>query len=307
MGLAGRRARAEAVRVRRRSVCGRPAPRDRHRSSHGLGRPFRHAWGGRVRRTTAWTGSLPDGPNRGRLVGHVRPSGLDRVARRDSGRRGRRRRHHRPERRTRGGGAVCPSGHPAHGGPQRLRRSADASASQAGAGAGATGPRAVTGAAAGSAGDGACCRSVTLNPAARASGRVESTCPATIRCDASARDSACGCETDAEATVPCSVGSACSARTVPSANCSCAEFAHSTFSSAPDTCAGAAGAAGRPGRAGRRDATCDAGRGSAAGSPEADAAGPARPGRPRARWARRRRPASPAADRRASVRPTVPP
>ena len=307
MGLAGRRACAEAVRVRRRSVRGRPAPRDRHRSSHGLGRPFRHAWGGRVRRTTAWTGSLPDGPNRGRLVGHVRPPGLDRVARRHSGRRGRRRRHDRPERRARGGGAVCPSGYPAHRGPQRLRRSADASASQAGAGAGAAGPGAVTGAAAGSAGDGSCCQSVTLNPAARASGRVESTCPATIRCDASARDSACNCETDAEAAGPCGVGSACSARAVPGANRSCAEFAHSTFNRAPDTRAGAAGAAGRPGRAGRRDASCDAGGGSAAASPEADAAGPALPGRPRARWARRRRPATPTADRRASVRPTLPP
>ena len=124
MGLAGRQARAKAVRLRRRSVCRWPAPRDRHRSSHGLGRPFRRAWGRRVRRTTASAGPLPDCQNRGRLVGHARPVGLDRVARRDSGQRGRRRRHGRPERGARGDGAVCPSGHPPHGGSQRLRRSA---------------------------------------------------------------------------------------------------------------------------------------------------------------------------------------
>jgi hypothetical protein len=218
VGLAGRRAGAEAVRLRGRSVCGWPAPRDRHRSSHGLGRPFRRARSGRVRRTIASTGPLPDGPNRGRLVGHARPLGLDRVARRDSGRRGRRRRHDRPERRARGDGAVCLSGHPPHGGPQRLRRPADAAASQAGVGAGATGPADVTGAGSGSASGGASSRSVALRPTAPACGRGESTCPATIRGETATRDSACACERDAEAAVPLSASSPCSALVVPSAS-----------------------------------------------------------------------------------------
>ena len=240
MGLAGRRAGAEAVRLRGRSLCGWPAPRDRHRSSHGFRRPFRRARSGRVRRTIASTGPLPDGPNRGRLVGHARPLGLDRGARRDSGQRGRRRRHDRPERRARGDGAVCLSGHPPHGGPQRLRRPADPSASQAGAGAGATGPADVTGAASGSAGGGASGRSVALRPAAPACGRGESACSATIRGDTAARDSAYACEPDAEGAVPPSAGSPCSALAVPSAIRSCAELARSTFRGAPDTSAGAA-------------------------------------------------------------------
>jgi hypothetical protein len=242
MGLAGRRASAEAVRLRGRSVCGWPAPRDRHRSSHGLGRPFRRAWSGRVRRTIASTGPLPDGPNRGRLVGHARPLGLDRVARRDSGQRGRRRRHDRPERRDRGDGAVRLSGHPPDGGPQRLRRPADAPASQAGAGAGATGPAGVTGADSGSASGGASSRSVALRPAAPACGRGKNTCSATIRGETAARDSAWACEPDAEAAVPLSAGSRCSARAGASASRSCAELAHSTLRGAPDTCAGAEGA-----------------------------------------------------------------
>ena len=243
MGLAGRRAGAEAVRLRGRSVCGWPAPRDRHRSSHGLRRPFRRARSGRVRRTIASTGPLPDGPNRGRLVGHARPLGLDRGARRDSGQRGRRRRHHRPERRARGDGAICLSGHPPHGGPQRLRRPDDASASQAGAGAGATGPADVTGAGSGSASGGASCRSVALRPPSPACSCGESTCPATIRGDTAARDSACACEPDAEAeaAVPLSAGSACSALAVSSASRSCAELARSTSRGASDTCAGTEG------------------------------------------------------------------
>ena len=240
MGLAGRRAGAEAVRLRGRSVCGWPAPRDRHRSSHGFRRPFRRARSGRVRRTVASTGPLPDGPNRGRLVGHARPPGLDRSARRDSGQRGRRRRHDRPERRARGDGAVCLSGHPPHGGPQRLRRPADPSASQAGAGAGAAGPADVRGAASGSAGGGASGRSVAIRPAAPACGRGESACSATIRGDTAARDSAYACEPDAEGAVPPSAGSPCSALAVPSASRSCAELARSTFRGAPDTSAGAA-------------------------------------------------------------------
>ena len=242
MGLAGRRAGAEAVRLRRRSVCGWPAPRDRHRSSHGLGCSFRRAWGGRVRRTIASTGPLPDGPNRGRLVGHARPPGLDRVAGRDSGQRGRRRRHGRPERRAGGDGTVCLSGHPPHGGPQRLRRSADASASQAGAGAGATGPADATGAGSASACRGTSSRSVELRPAPPACGRCESAYPATIGGEAAARDSACACEADAEAPVPLTAGSACSERAVPSESRSCPELARSTFGDTPATSAGAAGA-----------------------------------------------------------------
>ena len=241
MGLAGRRAGAEAVRLRGRSVCGWPAPGDRHRSSYGLGRPFRRARSGRIRRTIASTGPLPDGPNRGRLVGHTRPPRLDRRARRDSGQRGRRRRHHRPERRARGDGAVRLSGHPPHGGPQRLRRPADAPASQAGAGAGATGPADVTGAGSGSAGGGASCRSVALRPAAPACGRGECRCPATIRGDKAARGSAYACEADVDAAVPLSAGSPCSALAVSSASRSCAELARSTFHGAPDTSAGAEG------------------------------------------------------------------
>jgi hypothetical protein len=240
VGLAGRRAGAEAVRLRRRSLCGWPAPRDRHRSSYGLRRPFRRARSGRVRRTIASTGPLPDGPNRGRLVGHARPLGLDRSARRDSGQRGRRRRHDRPERRARRDGAVCLSGHPPHGGPQRLRRPADASASQAGAGAGATGPADVTRAGSGSASGGASSRFGALCPAAPACGHGESGCSATIRGDTAARDSAYACEPDAEGAVPPSAGSPCSALAVPSASRSCAELARSTFRGAPDTCTGAA-------------------------------------------------------------------
>jgi hypothetical protein len=241
VGLAGRRAGAEAVRLRRRSVCGWAAPRDRHRSSHGLGCSFRRARSGRVRRTIASTGPLFDRSNRGRVVGHARPPGLDRGAARDSGQRGRRRRHDRPERRARGHGAVCLSGHPSHGGPQWLRRSSDASASQAGAGAGATGPADVTGAASGSARGGASSRSVALRSAAPAYGRGESACPATIG-DTAALDSSCACEPDAEAAVPLGAGSACPACTVPRASRSCAKLADSTFRGSPDTSEGAAGA-----------------------------------------------------------------
>ena len=241
MGLAGRRAGAEAVRLRRRSVCGRPAPRDRHRSSYGLRRAFRHAWSCRVRRANASTGSLPDDPNRGRLVGHARPPGLDRGARRDSGQRGRRRRHDRPERRARGDGAVCPSRHPPHRGPERLRRSADASASQAGAGAGATGRAAVTGAGSrlrrSRRREAAPSRSAPLRPAC---GRGETPCPATIRGDAAARDSStCAGEPEAEAAVPPGAGSACSALAVPRASRSGAGLARSTFRGASDRSAGA--------------------------------------------------------------------
>ena len=306
MGLAGRRAGAEAVRLRRRSVCGWPAPRDRHRSSHGLGCSLRGARGGLVRRTIASTGPLPDGPNRGRLVGHARPPGLDRSVGRDSGQRGRRRGHDRPERRARGDGAVCLSGHPPHGGPQRLRRSTDAAAFQAGAGAGAAGPADVRGATSGSARGGAPTRFVALSSAAPAYGRGESACPATIG-HAAALDSDCACEPDAGAAVPLGAGSACSARAVPSASRSCAELERSTFLGAPDTSAGAAGASRTRGRPRRREASCDAGRGSAAASLEADAAGPARRGRPRTGGARPRRWASPAAGRPEAVRPTTPP
>jgi hypothetical protein len=242
LGLAGRRADAEAVRVRRRSLCGRPAPRDRHRSSHGLRRAFRHGGSGCVRRTPASTGSLPDGPNRGRLVGHARPPGLDRSGPRDSGQRGRRRRRHRPERRARRDGTVCPSGHPPHRGFERLRRSVDVSASQAGAGAGATGPAAVTGAAAGSAGGGAGSRSVTVCPAPAACGRGETPCVATTRCDAASRDTTCAGEPDPEAAVPHGAGSACSARAVPRAGRSCADLGCSIFLGASDTSPGAEGA-----------------------------------------------------------------
>jgi hypothetical protein len=241
VGLAGRRAGVEAVRLRRRSVCGWPAPRDRRRSSHGVGCSFRRARNGCVRRTIASTGPLPDGPNGGRLVGHARPPGLDRVAGRDSGQRGRRRRHDRSERRARGDGALCLSGHPPDGGPQRLRRSADAAASQAGAGAGAAGPADVTSAASGSARGGASSRSVALRSTTPACGSGESACPATIG-DAAGLDSACACGPDAEAAVPLGAGSACSAGAVPSASRSCAKLARATFRGAPDTSAGAAGA-----------------------------------------------------------------
>jgi hypothetical protein len=303
VGLAGRRAGAEAVRLRGRSVCGWPAPRDRHRSSHGLRRPFRRARSGRVRRTIAATGPLPDGPNRGRLVGHARPPGLDRSARRDSGPRGRRRRHDRPERRARGDGAVCLSGHPAHGGPQRLRRPTDPSASQAGVGAGATGPADVTGAGSGSASGGASAVR-RARPAAPACGRGESTCPATIRGDTGARR-AWACEADVDAAVPLSA--AHHARRSPSEREPFVRGARAL--DLPRR-------TGHEGRSRRRlgdveahgvDAACDAGRGSAAGSLEADAADPARRGRLRTRGARRRRSASPAAGRPASVRPTAPP
>ena len=176
MGVAGRRAGAEAVRLRRRSVRGRPASRDRHRRSDGLRRPFRRERGRRVRRTTAATGPVPDGPNRGRLVGHARPPRLDRGARRDSGRRGRRRRHDRPERRARRDGAVRLSGHPPHGGPERLRRPADASASRQAPEQPPPVAAAVAGAGSGSARGRASARSVALRPTAPRSSGGESTC-----------------------------------------------------------------------------------------------------------------------------------
>ena len=202
-------------------------------------------WSRRVRRATAATGPLPDGPNRGRLVGHARPPGLDRGARRDSGQRGRRRRHDRPERRARGDGAVRLSRHPPHRGPERLRRPADASASQAGAGAGATGRSSRHRCSrTGSAGRGAGGRSVTLRPAARGmrsrrNARVAQRSAVTPR----ARDAACAGEPDADAAVPPGAGSACSARAVPSASRSCAGLARSTFRGARRSAsAGAAGA-----------------------------------------------------------------
>ena len=102
---------------------------------------------------------------------------------------------------------------------------------------------------------------------------------------------------------------ACSALAVPSASRSCAE------PRALDLPRRTGQRAREPTRSARADADAHGaaapratlGRGSAAGSLEADAADPARRGRPRTRGARRRRSASPAAGRPASVRPTAPP
>ena len=155
---------------------------------------------------------------------------------------------------------------------------------------------------------GACRRSVTFGPAAPPSGRGKSTCPGTIRCCAAPRDSACACESDAEAAVPLSAGSARPAHAVPSASRSCAELARPTFGGARGdehgnrrsvslTCPRVAP------RRHLRGLVLDA----RPGRSRRMLADPARRGRPRPGCARRRRSAPPAARRPASVRSTAPP
>ena len=184
MGVARRRARAETVRLRRRSVRGWPASRDRHRRSDGLGRPVGHVRGRRLRGTTAATGAVPDGSDGGRLVGDARPPRFDRCARRNPGRRGRRRGHDRPEWRARGNGAVRLSGHPPHRGPERLRRPRDAPASPAGTGAATAGAAAAAGAGCGSARGRARRCSIAPHAAESACGDGGGSCSGAIRGDA---------------------------------------------------------------------------------------------------------------------------
>ena len=191
MGLAGRRAGAEAVRVRRRSLFGRPAPRDRHRLSDGLGRPVRRERDRLLRGANATPGALPDRSDCGRLVGDARPPRLDRRARRDGGRRGGRRRRDRPERRARGARVVRPPGHPPHGGPERLRRPLDASASTTRAGGAASGSAACPAACAGAGCSDPCRGASCLSRAphtARRSSRVESRSRSIRNCPATRQD-----------------------------------------------------------------------------------------------------------------------
>jgi hypothetical protein len=106
LGLAGARPGAAPLPARRRSLCGRPAPRDRHRRSCGhIGARA----GGRaclLRRDRS--GGRPDGldPNGRRLLGHAPPSRLDRGAARGGGGGGRLRRHRRSQRRGGVAGAL---------------------------------------------------------------------------------------------------------------------------------------------------------------------------------------------------------
>ena len=83
---------------------------------------------------------------------------------------------------------------------------------------------------------------VARRPAAPACGRGESTCPATIRGDASARDSAMGLRAGRRSRGSTQRGLSMPGARVPRANRSCAELARATFRGAPDPCAGAAGA-----------------------------------------------------------------
>jgi hypothetical protein len=104
--VASRRAGAEAIPRRRRSVCGRAAPRNRRR---GAGRCRGPGSGDRrrvLRRPAARRRAVPDDSYRRRLLDHARPSRIDRSAHRDRDRRGRGRGHDRPERRGGVGGAL---------------------------------------------------------------------------------------------------------------------------------------------------------------------------------------------------------
>ena len=128
MGVARRRTGPAVVRGRRRSLCGRPASRGRHRRQRGRRAP---SSGGRRRllhRAAAARGSLPHDSHARRLLDHARARRLDRRDYGNSGRGRRRRGHDRPERRGRVGRAVRPPGRAPDRRSERLRRSADASA-----------------------------------------------------------------------------------------------------------------------------------------------------------------------------------
>jgi len=307
VGVARRRARAEAVRLRRRSIRGWPASRDRHRRSDGLGRPVGHDRGRRLRGTTAATGAVPDGSDRGRLVGDARPPRFDRCARRNPGRRRRCRGHDRPEWRARGNGAVRLPGRPPDRGPQRLRRSRHASASPAGTGAATAGAAAAAGAGCGSArGRGPRCAGAP-HAAESARGGGSGSCGGAICGDAAGCSPAAGNHED-DCSSRSRASPACSASAIPSPWPARPCLALSA-PRAPDASARTAGAPRRSGRppSPRRYRTSGRGRAGSAGSFEAPAPGPSRPGRPRAPGARCRRSPSSATQCRASVRAGAPP
>ncbi len=133
VGVARRRTGAEAVR-RWGSVRRRPAPRHRHRRSVRVERALRGERDRVVRRTIAAPGPLPHRTHRGRLLGHARPSRIDRGDDGHAGRRERRRRDDRADRRRRRRRAVRVSRHPAHGRPERVPRPAHASSTARAAG-----------------------------------------------------------------------------------------------------------------------------------------------------------------------------
>ena len=110
-----------------RSVRGRPASRHRHRRPIRVGRALRGERDRVVRRAIAASGPVPDRPHRGWLLGHARPSRIDRCDHGHAGLRGRHRRHDRADRRRRRHRAVRVSRHPAHCRPERIPRPAHAS------------------------------------------------------------------------------------------------------------------------------------------------------------------------------------
>jgi hypothetical protein len=307
VGVARRRARAETVRLRRRSVRRRPASRDRHRRSDRLGRQVGHDRGRRLRGATAAAGAVPDGSDRGRLVGDARPPRLDRGAGGNPGRRGRRRRHDRPEWRARGNGAVRLPGHPPHRGPERLRRPRDASTSAAGTGAAPAGAAAAAGAGCGSARRRAAFCSIAPRAAASAHGGGAGPCGGSIRGDAAGCSPDAG-ESDDDSSFPWRAGQACPASAISSPWPACSGLALSA-SRAPDASARTAGAPRRSGRppSPRSEDARARGRTGAPGAFEAAALDPSRRGRPRARGARRRPLAPSAARCPASVRAGAPP
>ncbi len=199
--MASRRAGLETVRLERRPVRGRPASRNRHRCPHRIGRRFGHERGRRVRRAPASAGAVSDRPHRGRLVGHARPPRLDRSDGRDAGRRGRCRRHDRPEWRARRDRAVRLSRHPAHGGPERLRRSVDALASSTRARAASAGAAAATGAGCGFTGRCTTSGSGRLGPSASSPCTPARPRSSSIRKNAEAGGGAGSCEHDADVGV----------------------------------------------------------------------------------------------------------
>jgi hypothetical protein len=149
LGVAGGRARAAPVRRGRRSLFGRTAPRHRRRRPERDERWFRGHGGRLLRGAPAAPGALSHGPDRGRVLGHARPSRLDRSHDGHGGLRGRRRGDDRPERRRGGHGAVRLPRHQADGRSERVPRPADSASTAACAGAAsgrtASGSRRVTG------------------------------------------------------------------------------------------------------------------------------------------------------------------
>jgi hypothetical protein len=126
LDVARRRRRPTPLRARGQSVCGRAAPRYRRCRPGRLRRARGRARHGLVRGRNAPVRQRGHDSDPRRLLRDPRSSRGDRGSSRRSGRRGADGRDNRAERRARGGGVLCASRRPRHGGGRRIRRSGTA-------------------------------------------------------------------------------------------------------------------------------------------------------------------------------------